>query len=146
MVFSRAMNGPTPPAATIPIITEPSASPAPSSAAPRVRRHWSLEEKAEYLALFAESGLSQAEYCEQMGLSPATFSMWRRQSRVESPAEAASDPTFAEVLVAAPGACVSPPLAAPPVVIHLTGGTKIEVAVGTDPLWLARLLKTPTCA
>ncbi|MGH7960058.1 MAG: IS66 family insertion sequence element accessory protein TnpA [Opitutaceae bacterium] len=48
----------------------------------RRRRRWTAEEKAEHLALFADSGLSQVEYCEQMGLSPATFSLWCRQSRV----------------------------------------------------------------
>ena len=139
------MNGPTPPSATIPT-TAPSPSVAASEGKPRVRRHWSLEEKAEHLALFAESGLSQIEYCEEMGLSPATFSLWRRGSRVESPAEAAYDQTFAEVLVTEPTAGASAPLTATPVVIHPGSGTRIEVAVGTDPLWLASLLKKLTCA
>jgi transposase-like protein len=137
------MNGPTPPSATIPTITAPSPSLADSEGKPRVRRHWTLEEKAEHLALFAESGLTQVEYCEEMGISPATFSLWRRQSRVESPAEAARDQTFAEVLVTERTAGASPvaPLTATPVVIHLCGGARIEVAVGTDPSWLASLLK-----
>jgi transposase-like protein len=110
----------------------------------RIRRQWSLEEKTEHLALFAESGLTQGEYCEEMGLNPATFSLWCRQSRTNgvAPAKAPTEPTFAEVLVTAPNAGASTPLAAPPVVIHLGGGTRLEVAVGTDPSWLASLLKT----
>lgn len=127
------------------MITSPSAAPtAGSDGNPRVRRHWSLKEKAEHLALFAESGLSQVEYCEEMGISPATFSLWCRHSQATGvvAVEAASEQTFAEVLVTEPSACASTPLAATPVVIHLSGGTRIEVAVGTDPLWLARLLKT----
>lgn len=78
-----------------------------------------------------------------MGLSPATFSLWCRQSRVagEAADEATSEQTFVEVLVTEPTASASTPLAAPAVVIHLSGGTKIEAAVGTDPVWLASLLK-----
>ena len=117
---------------------------ATSEGKPRARRQWTAEEKTEHLALFAESGLTQAEYCEQMGLSPATFSLWCRQSRSSGSesAEPAGEPTFAEVLVAEPTAGASTPLTAPPVVIHLGGGMRIEVAVGTDPSWLASLLKT----
>ncbi len=139
------MNGPTPPSATSPVIIAPSAPPAAASdGKARVRRQWSLEEKTEHLALFAESGLTQAEYCEEMGLSPATFSLWYRQSRAAgvAPAEAASEQTFAEVLVTEPSAGTATPLTASPVVIHLSGGTRIEVAVGTDPSWLASLVKT----
>ncbi|MGH6886246.1 MAG: IS66 family insertion sequence element accessory protein TnpA [Geminicoccales bacterium] len=139
------MNGPTPPSTTSSTIIAPLAcAAAASEGKPRVRRQWSSEEKAGHLALFAESGLTQAQYCEEMGLSAATFSLWRRQSRETGVAstQAASGHPFAQVLVAEPTAGASTPLPAPPVVIHLGGDTKLEVAVGTDPLWLASLLKT----
>lgn len=139
------MNGPTLPSATSPtIIALPACPAAASEGKPRVRRQWTAQEKVEHLALFAESGLTQVEYCEQMGLSPATFSLWWRQSRGMGVAVAAtaSEATFAEVLVTEPAADAAKSLAAPPVVIHLGGGARIDVAVGTDPLWLASLLKT----
>ena len=140
------MNGPTPLSATSPTITAPPAcATAASEDKPRVRRQWTSEEKAEHLALFAESGLTQARYCEEMGLSAATLSLWCRQSRESGvvPGEAANDQSFTEVLVAEPAVGASmPPVAPPPVVIHLGSGTRLEVAVGTDPLWLASLLKT----
>lgn len=139
------MNGPTPTAATSQVNIAPSACPTKASEnKPRVRRQWTPEEKAEHLALYAESGLTQAEYCEEMGLSPPTFSGWCRQSRGAgvAPAETANDQTFAEVLVTEPAAGATTPLTARPVIIHLGGGTRIEVAVGTDPSWLASLLKT----
>jgi transposase-like protein len=139
------MNGPTlPPSTTSSTIIAPATpSTVASECKPRVRRQWTAQEKVEHLALFTESGLTQAGYCEQMRLSPATFSLWCRQSRAGGVAadEAASGQTFAEVLVTEPAAGGSTPLAAPPVVIHLGDGTRLEVAAGTDPSWLASLLK-----
>jgi hypothetical protein len=87
---------------------------------------------------YAAQELSQAAYCRQVGLSPATFSHWFRQlhAKGERPEAGARRQTFAEV--------VPPPVPAasvPSVVIHGSGGTKVEAAVGTDPVWLADLLK-----
>lgn len=66
------------------------------------RRHWTAEEKTEYLALFAESDLSAMEFCREFAIPPATFALWRRQARE---AEAS---TFARVeVVPAPSAVVS---------------------------------------
>ena len=86
---------------------------------------------------YAAQGLSQAAYCRQVGLSPATFSHWFRQAqaRGEKPSADASRQIFAEVVLAPVTGSV------PSVVIHSNGGTKVEAAVGTDPVWLAQLLK-----
>ena len=92
---------------------------------------------------YAAQELSQAAYCRQVGLSPATFSHWFRQrhAKGERPEAGASRQTFAEVVL--------PPVPAasvPSVVIHVSGGTKVEAAVGTDPVWLAHLLQAMASA
>ncbi|MDO8544591.1 MAG: transposase [Opitutaceae bacterium] len=47
----------------------------------RTRTCWTEQDKAECLALFAQSGLSAADFCRQLGISAATFSLWRRHAR-----------------------------------------------------------------
>jgi transposase-like protein len=126
-------------AAHSPATLTPAADPtrdASSSESPRPsRRYWTPEDKAECLALFAESGLSAAAFCREMNISEATFAFWRRQARaaalespgapeagddvgdevadapVESPASVRSGPSrFAAVqLVAATPASTPPP-------------------------------------
>ena len=138
------MNSALPPATTISTITAP---PSPTVSAASTdgrlgpRRRWTEEEKAGHVARFAGSGLNQAGYSAQAGLSAATFSSWCRRSRASGGAVVApaSGPTFAQVCVTAPTAAAGGQAAI--VVIHLDGGAKLEAAVGTDPVWLAHLLK-----
>ena len=92
---------------------------------------------------YAAQELSQAAYCRQVGVSPATFSHWFRQlhAKGERPEAVARRQTFAEVVL--------PPVPAasvPSVVIHVSGGTKVEAPVGTDPVWLTYLLKALAAA
>ncbi len=133
--------------ATLPLATDSTMTVPPSLTAATdsngrrgKRRRWTVAERDEHLAGFARLGLTQAKYCRQMGLSPATFSLWWRQARVrgETPT-GASEQNFAEVVLTplvgnAPNVVRS-------VLIHVSGSTKIEVAIGTDPVWLAHLLK-----
>ncbi|HYN64039.1 MAG TPA: transposase, partial [Candidatus Limnocylindrales bacterium] len=112
----------------------------------RTRTCWTEQDKKECLALFTQSGLSAADFCRQLGISAATFSLWRRSARSgESPSVA---PQFAQVCLTTPvaGVATPEPMAAPAVRIHLPGGMTLEAAVGTDPSWLARLLKAVASA
>lgn len=111
----------------------------------RTRTCWSEPDKAECLALFAQSGLNAAEFCRQRGMSAATFSLWRRAARgaVALPVQRA--PGFAQVRLTAAEPSVRPaePLVASTVVmIHLPGGTKLAAPVGADAAWLAQLVKS----
>ncbi len=108
----------------------------------RCTRRWTEAEKAWHLAGFAAQGLSQAGYCRQVGVSPATFCYWARQARARGgrPVGDGGKPAFAEVVLAPVVGSV------PSVVIHSSGGTKVEAAVGTDPVWLAHLLKAMASA
>ncbi|MDO8540478.1 MAG: transposase [Opitutaceae bacterium] len=104
---------------------------------------WTEQDKAECLALFAQSGLHAAEFCRQLGISAATFSRWRRNVRSDDAPAVESGPHFAQVCLteATPGVSTSATVAAV-VVIHLPGGAKLEASTGTDPAWLAQLLKS----
>lgn len=59
--------------------------------APRPRRAWTPEDKAECLALFASSGLSAAAFAREMDIPEATFALWRRQAREAALVESAGD-------------------------------------------------------
>ena len=134
--------------ATLPLATDStiSAPPSPTAATDSngrrgKRRRWTVAERVEHLAGFTTLGLTQAKYCRQMGLSPATFSLWCRQARVrgKTPAGVAGEQSFAEVVLTP--LVGNAPNVARSMLIHVSGSPKIEVAVGTDPVWLAHLLK-----
>jgi transposase-like protein len=125
-----------------------SAPPSPTGGTegkPRRRRRWTPAEKAKHLVLFAESGVSQAQFCRAMRVSAPTFSQWRRRtpSRGERVAGA---PCFAEVCVTEPlpRSGTVPARVAPQVVLHLPGGVTCEAPVGADPVWLGQVLKALT--
>ncbi len=97
----------------------------------RGRRAYTEQQRAEYVARFERSGLTQAEFCRRVKLQQSTFSVWRRA------AGAATKPGFAEVRLVPPGSTC-------PVTLHLPGGTKLEVSAGTEATWqgLGLLLKS----
>lgn len=115
-----------------------------ATATKKTRTCWTEQDKTECLALFAQSGLTAAEFCRQLGISAATFSLWRRTARSGEAASVESAPHFAQVCLTEPepGASTPEPITMPALVIHLRGGTRLEAAVGTDPTWLAQLVKT----
>ena len=118
-------------------ITVPASSTSGLGAAPRHRRRWTAEKKAEYLALFSESGLSQVEFSRKMGLCGSSLSLWCRQAqegKEHGVLGVPSETGFAEVRV-------SEPMPGPTVMIHLPGGAILEAAVGTDPAWMGQLIK-----
>lgn len=106
----------------------------------RVRISTTPEERAEWVRLFEESGKSAADFCRELGLAETTFAVWRKQARGPASVE---NLTFTEVpqpmveaALAANAAATVPPGA---VTIHLANGTRLDVAAGTDPAWLAQL-------
>ena len=94
--------------ATLPLATDSTmtAPPSPTAATDSngrrgKRRRWTVAERVEHLAGFTTLGLTQAKYCRQRGLSPATFSLWCRQARArgETPTGGAGEQDFAEVVL-----------------------------------------------
>ena len=130
----------TAPTTTVSTITAQPSATAGTESKPR-RRRWTPTEKAEYVALFAESRLTQTEFCRAMGVPAPCFSQWRRGTppRRES---AAGAPHFAEVCLTQPSrrADAVPALGVLQVVLHLPGVT-CEAPVGADPVWLGQVLK-----
>lgn len=107
----------------------------------RTRTCWTAQDKAECLALFTQSGKNAAEFCRQLGIPSATFSLWRRAARGAVPPPVESAPAFAQVCLTAaePGVRTPEPTV---VMIHLAGGAKLAAPVGADPAWLAQLVKS----
>jgi hypothetical protein len=66
-----------------------SEAPAAASSDIKSRQRWTAQEKSEYLTLFSGSGLTAAEFCREMGLSDATFYLWRRQQQGQDKPEIA---------------------------------------------------------
>lgn len=112
----------------------------------RIRTCWTEQDKTECLALFAQSGgLCASEFCRQLGIPTATFSLWRRTARGEVSPPVESAPQFAQVCLTEPESNVRTPEPRPgptAVMIHLPGGAKLEAPVGIDPVWLAQVVKT----
>ena len=103
---------------------------------PRTRVQWSATERAEWLAMFEKSGQSVSEFCRANDLPPATLSLWRSQQ--SGGATGAGPDGIVEIPAAAVEAHVNATAA---VTMQLPGGVRLEIAAGTDPLWLARLAR-----
>lgn len=99
------------------------------------RRRFSAEERAQWVELYERSGQSLREFSSEHGLIQSNLSRWRRQRRAGATGKRGGG-SFVEVNVSA-----SPPAAAAPVRVCLSGGMTMEVTSGTDALWLAQVLR-----
>lgn len=97
------------------------------------RRRWTPTERAEWLELYRASGQTVAAFCRANEIAYASLSLWLRQSE---PARSSDAGELVEVPMAA--LCGN---SASAVKVHLPGGAGLEVAPGTDPVWLAQLVR-----
>ncbi len=106
---------------------------APTRTKPRGRVNWTAAERAEWLELYKQSGQSVSEFCRANDLPPATLSLWRQQQA------GAREPAR---LVEISGAALntSPPAATAAVSLQLRNGATLQIAPGTDPVWLGSLV------
>ena len=102
-----------------------------SKRARRVR--WTPAERTEWLELYRASGQTVAAFCRANEIAYASLSLWLRQS---APVRARDAGELVEVPM--PGL---PSISGTAVKVHLPGGAGLEVAPGTDPLWLAQLVR-----
>lgn len=103
------------------------------------KQRYTPQQRQEHVDQFERSGLTQAEFCRQAKLHPMTFSLWRRKLKAATPA------VFAEVQVsAAPRSVAAAPDLGGAVVLHLTNGARLELALGGESAWtgLGLMLKT----
>lgn len=109
----------------------------------RSRCSWSVEERVEWLRLLDESGQTLPEFCRANDLPESTVSLWRRRQR-EAESETQQDGEFVEVALptsALPSSGARTAAPSPAVVIQLPGDRLVEVAAGTDIVWLSALLR-----
>jgi transposase-like protein len=100
----------------------------------RTRRiRWTAAERAEWLELYWASGESVAQFCRANEIAYATLSLWLRQSE---PAPASDVGELVEVAMATPSGTAESAVS-----VHLSGGARLEIAPGTDPMWLAQLVR-----
>ena len=102
----------------------------------RTRHHWTAAEKAELIAAYQRSGLSQRDFALRQGIAPSNLPRWVRQ------AQAAGSPLGA-ALVEVPN-LLAPAAETRPYRLHFAKGLALEVARGFVPeevLTLAQLLQ-----
>lgn len=111
-------------------------------AKPRTRCHWTPEERAEWVALFECSGQSLSQFCRENDLPVPRLSAWRAQLRTPAEEEQASG--FVEVPAETVNAAVETSThTSPAAPLQLrVGAVELSVAAGTDPAWLAALVRS----
>jgi hypothetical protein len=102
------------------------------------RKRSTPRQRQKYVEQFGRSGLSQAEFCRRAKLHPVTFSLWRRKLQPAAP-------MFAQVELSAPvpvadtGGLSPTPRSSPgfpgAAVLHLPGGSKLELALEGETAW-----------
>ncbi len=100
-------------------------------AAVRRKKQYAQEQRRDYVARFARSGLKQAEFCRRAKLHPMTFSLWRRKALPPSPTTTG----FAEVEVSLPDSIAGEPAPAGAAVLYLRGDVRLEVPLNHPGAW-----------
>ena len=102
----------------------------------------SRERREQLLGEFATSGISARRFAQLAGVNPVTFYCWVQKQRAlgsETPVQSAGSPvSFMEAVLGCPPAvqsCLDGPL-----VVHLCGGARAEVASTQGVPLLAQLL------
>jgi transposase-like protein len=101
------------------------------------RRRFTPRERKRLVGLYEKSGHSARAFCDEHDVSPS--SLWRWLARAREPGCKESEggglveiPMLALATPNAPSAAVR---------MELAGGTRLEIATGTDTAWLAALVR-----
>lgn len=111
------------------------AAPVPSQS----RHHYSLEQKADYLERFLQSGLSAEDFCRQAHLAPSCLQRWLKLLEPARPEQTRSGPElplFQEL--ALPGPAAAP--ACWSVELSRANGTVLRLAQPVSAQLLEQLL------
>ena len=107
-----------------------------------VRVRVSRERREQLLREFATSGISARRFAQLAGVNPVTFYSWLQKQRAigtETPVRSAGNPvSFMEAVLGCPPAVQS--FSEAPLVVHLCGGARAEVASRQGVPLLAQLL------
>ena len=109
------------------------------SALPQPRHHFSLEEKAEHVERFLQSGLSMAEFCRQTHLPASCLQSWLDLVEPYDPSEPPAPenpPVFQEVMLGNPAIT-----AQWTVELSRANGSVLRLAQPLSPQLLEQLLR-----
>ncbi len=98
------------------------------------RSSYSADDRQSLIREFEDSGMTQAAFCREWDINPATFSKWIRNERPEE-----SVVSFCEVEL--PGHAE----AADTIVVRLEGGVEIVIPVGVAGCFAATLKEVAAC-
>lgn len=115
---------------TLPFISTP--------ASKRTKRHYSNEEKREYIKRYEESGLTKQAFCRKHKISSAALYRWMAESNIKtsSPKEKMSVNKLQWNRVTP----VLSPDTTSALELRFSDVLEMKLPVNTDPLWLNQLL------
>lgn len=110
------------------------------SAEPRRRVKWTAAERAEWLSLFERSGQTALQFCRANGLSSSTLSFWLHQKRKRM---SSNNEPFIELPreVVNRSAALDSHALTTGITLQLPGGMHLQIMTGTDPVWLAEVIR-----
>jgi hypothetical protein len=117
----------------------------PSSSSPKRERRGEAAGRA-LVAAWETSGLPQAAFARRRGVSAQRLSYWRLRLGQRGKDAAISDAGFVEI----PSAASTTPLRSGDVVVEVSGGVRVHVTHGFDPVLLRAVVSAlagpvPTC-
>jgi hypothetical protein len=91
-----------------------------------------------HVEAWRESGLSQANYCQQQGLNRKTFSVWTRRVQGDLSLNKDTPLELLPVQLELSALVASTPTS---VMLRLANGVQLELSTAVSPGWLAELLR-----
>jgi len=92
----------------------------------------------QHVKVWRESGLSQADYCQQQGLNRKTFSVWTRRVQGDLSLDKGTPLELLPVQLEPSAPVASTPAS---VMLRLANGVQLELSTAASPGWLAELLR-----
>jgi len=92
----------------------------------------------QHVKVWRESGLSQADYCQQQGLNRKTFSVWTRRVQGDLSLDKGTPLELLPVQLEPSAPVASTPTS---VMLRLANGVQLELSTAASPGWLAELLR-----
>lgn len=104
----------------------------------RSKKHYSDEEKQEYIKRYQESGLSKEAFCRQHQISAAALYRWLSKSKIE--VTSPKNPTVTKKLN---WTCVTPNTSTENISmleLRFSDTLQMKLPMHTDPVWLSQLM------
>ena len=121
--------------------TMASAPPMRATSGQRTRGSVSAEEQARWLARHEASGQSVRAFCTEHGLVPTTLTWWRRRRREQARRSGTEGALIEVTRLTQPVSTGWSKSMTTAAVIALPGGPRVEIAAGSDPAWVAALVR-----